>query len=101
MEQDPAIPILRVDRAGEKRHLERLNQVRQRRSQREVTRCLKAVESAAKGNKNVMPPILDAVKAYATLGEICGVLREAFGEYQTTGAAFGVSTERSRRGRAR
>jgi methylmalonyl-CoA mutase N-terminal domain/subunit len=85
-EEVASIPILRVDRAGEKRHLERLNRVRRGRGQREVARTLAEVERAAKGGKNIMPPVLEAVKAYATLGEICGVLRQVFGEYQPTGA---------------
>ena len=43
---------------------------------------LLALEQAARGSGNLMPPILDAVRAYATLGEVMGVLRQVFGEYQ-------------------
>ena len=77
----PDVPILRVDEAGEARQLERLRRVRRERSSADLTRALRAVEQAARGNQNLMPPILDAVRAYATLGEICDVLRGVFGEY--------------------
>ncbi len=76
------IPLLRVDRAGEQQHLARLNQVRRQRDDREVAQKLRALSQAAKGSDNLMPPLLEAVKAYATLGEMMGVLRDVFGEYQ-------------------
>ena len=81
-EATPDIPLLRVDRAGEAQHLARLNDVRRRRDGHEVTQKLKALEQAARGSDNLMPPLLEAVKAYATLGEMMGVLRDVFGEYQ-------------------
>ncbi len=77
-----AIPLLRVDRAGEQAHLARLNQVRRQRNGRDVAQKLRALSQAARGSDNLMPPLLEAVKAYATLGEMMGVLREVFGEYQ-------------------
>lgn len=49
---------------------------------------LKALKEAAKGEANLMPYLIDAVKTYATLGEICGVLREVFREYQQGGNLF-------------
>jgi methylmalonyl-CoA mutase N-terminal domain/subunit len=76
------IPLLRVDKKGEQHHLERLNTVRRTRSQREVSRSLQALRRAARGEENLMPFILDAVRQYATLGEIMQVLREEWGEYQ-------------------
>jgi methylmalonyl-CoA mutase N-terminal domain/subunit len=78
----PDIPLLRVDRAGEARHLDRLNDVRRRRDGHEVTLALRSLEQAAKDSRNLMPPLLEAVKAYATLGEMMGVFRDVFGEYQ-------------------
>ena len=78
------IPLLRVDRAGEQRHIQHLNQVRHRRDNREVAEKLRALEQAARGSENLMPPLLEAVKAYATLGEMMGVFRQVFGEYQPT-----------------
>jgi len=76
------IPLLRVDREGEKQHVDKLNQVRRSRDNREVAQKLKALEQAARGSDNLMPPLLEAVKAYATLGEMMGVFRSVFGEYQ-------------------
>ena len=77
-----SIPLLRVDREGEARQIESLNRIRRTRDNREVTRRLKDLETAARGDVNLMPPLLEAVRAYATLGEMMGVFREVFGEYQ-------------------
>ena len=80
-----AIPILRVDEAGEQRHIAHLNTVRRRRDNREVAVRLRALATAARQqgrSANLMYPLLDAVKAEATLGEMMGVFREVFGEYQ-------------------
>ena len=55
-----------------------------RRDQAAVSRALGALRAAAAGTDNLMPPILEAVKAYATLQEICDVLRDVFGEYHPT-----------------
>ena len=76
------IPLLRVDREGEARQIDNLNRVRRTRDNREVARRLKDLETAARGTDNLMPPLLEAVRAYATLGEMMGVFREVFGEYQ-------------------
>ncbi|MDO8636320.1 MAG: methylmalonyl-CoA mutase family protein [Dehalococcoidia bacterium] len=81
-EEPISIPILKMDKASEKRHLDRLNRIRRERDQREVAQRLKALEQAAHGNENLMPYILDAVRAYATLGEVCGVMRGVFGEFK-------------------
>ena len=76
------IPLLRVDREGEQRQIERLNRVRRRRDNRMVKEKLQALKQAARGSDNLMPPLLEAVKAYATLGEMMDVFRDVFGEYQ-------------------
>ena len=81
-DEELTIPLLRVDREGEARHIDNLNQVRRSRDNREVARRLRELEQAAKGSENLMPPLIEAVKAYATLGEMMGVFREVFGEYQ-------------------
>jgi methylmalonyl-CoA mutase N-terminal domain/subunit len=81
-EEPIAIPLLKMDPEGEKRQLERLNRIRRQRDSREVTKALKELERAAKGNENLMPYIIEAVRAYATLGEVCDVLRGVFGEYR-------------------
>ena len=85
-EAPPDVPLLRVDAAGEARQVERLRRVRRERSAAGVSRTLSALERGARGTDNLMPLILDAVKAYATLGEICDVLRGVFGEYHETPA---------------
>ena len=81
-EDELSIPLLRVDREGEARQIESLNAVRRTRDNREVANRLRDLELAAKGDANLMPPLLEAVRAYATLGEMMGVFREVFGEYQ-------------------
>ena len=80
------IPLLRVDREGERMQIEGINEVRRTRDNREVAEKLRALEAAARGNENLMPPLIDAVKSYATLGEMMDVFREVFGEYQPTWA---------------
>jgi methylmalonyl-CoA mutase N-terminal domain/subunit len=85
-EDVPDLPILKVDQAGEARQTERLRRVRRERSAADVTKALHDLERAARGTENLMPPILEAVKTYATLGEICDVLRGIFGEYRETPA---------------
>ncbi len=82
-----SIPILRVDEAGEQRHIAHLNDVRRRRDNRELANRLRALETAARQNgssANLMYPLIEAVKAEATLGEMMGVFRQVFGEYQPT-----------------
>ncbi len=80
-DESPDIPLLTDVAKGQQRHLDRLNQVRRERDNREVSRRLNELREAARGDANLMPYILDAVRAYATLGEMCGVLREVFGEH--------------------
>ena len=75
------IPLLRVDREGEKQQIEGLNTVRRTRDNREVAQRLKALETAARGSENTMPYLVEAAKAYATLGEMMDVFRDVFGEY--------------------
>jgi len=78
----PAINLLRVDPRTEFRQVERLQAVRRDRDGHAVERSLRHVREAARGSDNLMYPLLEAVGAYATLGEIMGVLREEFGEYR-------------------
>lgn len=72
----------RIDPAIEEQQVERLRQVKQERSQTAVTEALERIREAAKSDDNLVPPCLEAVRVYATVGEICHVLREVFGEYQ-------------------
>jgi methylmalonyl-CoA mutase N-terminal domain/subunit len=75
------IPILAMDPKGYEHQVARLNQVRARRDAAAVAAALKNLETAARGDVNLMPPIIEAVRVYATLGEIMGVFRQVFGEY--------------------
>ncbi len=76
------VPILKIDKTVEQKQVDRVKKVREQRDNSKVEACLKRLEDAARGDENLMDPILDAVKEYATIGEICGVLREVFGEYR-------------------
>jgi methylmalonyl-CoA mutase, N-terminal domain len=82
-EAEPDVEIFEVPEEVRTRQIEKLNKVRQRRDAAAVEAALRHLrEAAADPKANVMPPILQAVHAYASIGEICGVLRETFGEYQ-------------------
>ncbi len=74
-------PLLRIDEAGYKRQLERLQEVRRTRDNRAVMRTLTALAQAARTQQNLMEPLLAAVREYATLQEMMDVLREAWGIY--------------------
>ncbi|HKZ83479.1 MAG TPA: methylmalonyl-CoA mutase family protein [Anaerolineae bacterium] len=77
-----AIPILQMDPEGERRQIARLQELRRARDNEKVGSALAALRDAARGTTNLMPFILDAVKAYATLQEITDVFREVFGVYE-------------------
>ena len=81
MEEDIRVPTLYIDRVGERAHLERLNRVRHERDNAAVKRSLENLRRVAEGTENTMPAIIEAVKAYATLGEIMDVFRSVFGDY--------------------
>jgi len=74
--------LLRVDPVLEENQRRKLSQLKQERDTLAVSGSLDRLKEAAAGTGNLMPPILEAVRAYATLGEICDVLRDVFGEYQ-------------------
>lgn len=75
------IPILKIDPQVEKEQAERLAKLRQRRDSRRVRRALDDLKAACAGKDNVMYSILEAVRAYATLGEICQAMKDVFGVY--------------------
>ncbi len=79
---DEPIETLRVDRAAAARQSEKLRELRKTRNNGDVERGLRALRNAAEGDGNLMPSLLDAVRSYATLGEICGALRDVFGTYE-------------------
>ncbi len=76
------IEILKIDHTASERQAGKLKALRARRSGVEAARALDALRRAAEGTENTMPYILDAVRAYATLGEICGAFRDVFGSWQ-------------------
>ena len=78
---EPPFEILYIDESAGEQQLARMADVKGRRDARQVGRALEAMGRAAAGSDNLMPPILDAVRAYATLGEMCDVLREVWGEW--------------------
>ncbi|MGC5324455.1 acyl-CoA mutase large subunit family protein [Brevibacillus sp. SYSU BS000544] len=82
LEHEPQPELLRVDPSLGKKQKEKLDSLRARRDNAQVEQTLNRLRAAAEGTENLMPFILDCVRCYATIGEICGVLREVFGEYR-------------------
>jgi methylmalonyl-CoA mutase N-terminal domain/subunit len=80
-EQEPPLELLRVDETVQARQVEKLARVRASRDAARAGRALDALAAASRGSDNLMPFILDAVRAYASVGEICNTLRAVFGEY--------------------
>ena len=84
VEEEAPKGLLKVDPMVGERQKEKLAKLRAIRDNEKVIKNLEALRKACNGDENIMPYILDAVKSYATLGEICGVMREEFGEYKQT-----------------
>ncbi len=82
VEEETALPILQIDESVARQQSKALADLRRERDNRRVTQTLKDLGAAARGTKNTMPCILECVRAYATLGEICDTLREVFGTYE-------------------
>lgn len=82
IQEEPPKGLLRVDPIVGEQQVARLKAIRAKRDNGRVQAALKALQHAAQTTENLMPPILEAVKAYATLGEISDVMRAVFGEYQ-------------------
>ncbi len=80
--------VLTADLSVGERQIARLEKMKAARDNEAVKAALEKLREAAKGTENLMPYLIDAVKTYATLGEICGVLREEFGEYKQIGSMF-------------
>lgn len=74
--------LLKIDFKTQEDQIKRLQKVKQERDAYKVKNCLNKLRESANSTNNIMPAILEAVKVYATLGEICDVLREEFGEYK-------------------
>jgi methylmalonyl-CoA mutase N-terminal domain/subunit len=83
MEDGPTeIPILVIDEGVREHQVERLQQTRDRRDKGAVANALEKLRQAARSNENTMPATIEAVRAYATLGEICDALRDVYGLYE-------------------
>jgi methylmalonyl-CoA mutase N-terminal domain/subunit len=80
--EEAPVPTLYIDENTGKRQVDRLEKIRRERDNDRVWRALDAVRAAAFGRDNLMPPLLDAVRAYATVGEMCDAMREVWGEYE-------------------
>jgi methylmalonyl-CoA mutase N-terminal domain/subunit len=81
-ENEPGIPLQRIDESLERKQVERLRALRARRDATRWQAALRSVEDAARNGANLMPAILEAVESHATVGEIASTLREVFGEYR-------------------
>jgi methylmalonyl-CoA mutase N-terminal domain/subunit len=82
MEEERRIDILRVDEAVQQEQVERLRRLRAERDNGAVHRALADLHATAQGTGNLLFPLKEALRHYATLGEVCGVLRQVFGEYR-------------------
>ena len=81
-DEEPAIDVLRIDPQIEARQIDRVRQVRAARDERAWRESLQAVETAARGNDNLVPHVIRAAEAHATVGEIADALRAVFGEHR-------------------
>jgi methylmalonyl-CoA mutase N-terminal domain/subunit len=81
-EDEEPIEILYIDDAAAQRQIARLEELRRTRDNDAVQRALDALRDTARGTGNTMPAILDCVRAYATIGEMCDALRDVWGEYE-------------------
>ena len=81
-EDSQQIPILKITQEVERDQVSRLSDLRKRRDSKKVEASLHAIQKAASSSENMMPYLIDAVKANVTLGEICSVLQKVFGTYQ-------------------
>jgi methylmalonyl-CoA mutase, N-terminal domain len=82
VEEGPPRGLLRVDPAVGEAQAAALRALRARRDSARVEAALRGIDAAARGDANLMPPILEAARAYATLGEICDAMRAVFGEHR-------------------
>lgn len=82
VDEEPTVEVQEVSEKEEQKQVEALEARKEARDDEAVDAALEAIRTAANSDDNLMPFIVDAVKAYATIGEICGVLREEFGEYE-------------------
>ncbi|MGE5704520.1 MAG: methylmalonyl-CoA mutase [Clostridia bacterium] len=84
LDHEPQPELLRVDPELGRKQKERLQSLRSQRNQQHVEQSLERLKQAAESTDNLMPYLLDCVRSYATIGEMCNVLRRVFGEYRST-----------------
>jgi len=84
-EETVPVEILQVDEELERMQIEKTSRIKNGRDNKKVKECLERLGEACVGDQNTMEPIIDAVKAYATLQEVCDVFRSSFGEYRDPG----------------
>jgi methylmalonyl-CoA mutase N-terminal domain/subunit len=84
LEQEKPIPLQHIDESLERKQVERLRAVRAKRDQAKWQAAVKAVEDTARGTGTLMPVIVEAVEAQATVGEISDAMRHVYGEYHET-----------------
>ena len=85
LDDEPPLEILRIDPALEQKQIDRVQALRAKRDSAAAESALAALKQAAAGEgRNLMPPIIDAAKAYVTMGEMCDALREVWGVWRET-----------------
>jgi methylmalonyl-CoA mutase N-terminal domain/subunit len=84
LDDEPELDILRIDPTLEAKQIERVRAVRERRDSAAVEAALADLKAAAEGDANLMPPIVEAARAYVTMGEMCDALREVWGVWRET-----------------
>ncbi len=82
IEEDLRIPLLKVDPEVQRRQIERLKKVKAERDNKAVKENLEWIRSCCESNENVMPAVFEAVKSYATIGEIMGTFKQVYGTYR-------------------
>jgi methylmalonyl-CoA mutase, N-terminal domain len=87
-DEDLNIKMMKTDPESESRQAEKLKRLRNERDKDKTARALEKLHDSAKRNDNLVPPVLEAIKSYGTIGEICNVLREVYGEYDQSVASF-------------
>jgi methylmalonyl-CoA mutase N-terminal domain/subunit len=84
-EGEVTIPTLKIEKEVETGQIEKLRELKRKRNNKAVQERLSGIVTAARNGDNLMPSIIDAVREYATLGEICGIFREVYGVYRDPG----------------
>lgn len=84
-DEEIPIEILEIDEELERLQIEKTNRIKSERDNKKVKECFEVLGETCEGNKNVMEPLIESVKSYATLQEVCDVYRQVFGEYRDPG----------------